>query len=201
MEKSHRGADIISIAKQTEADMRALMEIPDNFKVFTLQGGASLQFSCICLNLVGKDKNPSANYLTTGHWSEVAIKEGKKYLNTNEVANIDKGGDMLNPKSWKIKKNAKFFHYCDNETIQGIEWHNFPYHAVPKDQPLIADMSANFASKRIDWSKYGVVYASASKNIGPAGCAFVIVREDLLNKARADTPTICNWTVFANAMT
>lgn len=201
MEKSHRGKDIISIANKTEADLRDLMEIPDNFKVFFLQGGASLQFSCICLNLVGKDKNPLANYLTTGHWSETAIKEGKKYLNTNEVASITKGGNMLKPKTWNIKKKAKFFHYCDNETIQGIEWHNFPYDAVPKDQPLISDMSANFCSKRLDWSKYGVVYACCSKNVGPAGATVVVVREDLLNKARADTPTICNWTVFANAMT
>ena len=132
--------------------------------------------------MFGDTENPSANYLTTGSWSQGAIKEAKKFGNITEVANNKevKYSTVADPKDWKINNKAKYFHYCDNETIQGFEFAKFPYEKVPEGQILVSDMSSNFCSKPIDWNKYGVVYAGAQKNVGPAGVTIVIVRNDLI---------------------
>lgn len=122
-----------------------------------------MQFAAICYNLLEDGEQQTANYITTGTWSEGAIKEAKKYCAANEVTNNKptKYTTVADPETWNIDPNAKFMHYCDNETIQGFEFSPFPYDKVPEGQTLVCDMSSNFCSRPIDWSKYGVVYAGA----------------------------------------
>jgi phosphoserine aminotransferase len=201
MEMSHRGKSFVSIAEKAKEDLRKLLDIPDNFTIFFFQGGASLQFSAVAMNLFGDEEGPKANYLTTGTWTQGAIGEAKKYGNINEVANNKelKYTTLAEPADWKIEADAKYFHYCDNETIQGFEFNEFPHEKVPEGQVLVCDMSSNFCSKKIDWSKYGVVYAGAQKNVGPAGICITVVRNDLIGKERKDTPMLCNWGVFSKA--
>ena len=153
------------------------------------------------MNLFGDEEGPKANYLTTGTWTQGAIGEAKKYGNINEVANNKelKYTTVADPADWKIEADAKYFHYCDNETIQGFEFNEFPFEKVPEGQVLVCDMSSNFCSKKIDWSKYGVVYAGAQKNVGPAGICITVVRNDLIGKERKDTPMLCNWGTFSKA--
>lgn len=133
MEMSHRGKYFVEIAETTKRDLRKLLSIPDDFTIFMFQGGASQQFSAIPQNLTA-DSEASANYLTTGTWSETAIDEANKFLKTTEVANnkSSKYCTVAEPSEWTFDKDAKYFHYCDNETIQGFEFHTFPYDAVPK---------------------------------------------------------------------
>lgn len=201
MEMSHRGKSFVSIAEKAKDDLRKLLNIPDNFTIFFFQGGASLQFSAIAFNLFGDKEDASANYLTTGTWSQGAIAEAKKYGATTEVANNKeaKYSTIADPADWKIDDKATYFHYCDNETIQGFEFNEFPHEKVPEGQILVCDMSSNFCSKVIDWSKYGVVYAGAQKNVGPAGICITVVRNDLIGKQRKDTPMLCDWGVFSKA--
>lgn len=137
----------------------------------------------------------------TGTWSAGAIKEGKKYCNANEVTDNKSTGytTVADPSEWNVAPDAKFFHYCDNETIQGFEFKEFPHDKVPEGQILVSDMSSNFMTKAIDWSKYGVVYAGAQKNVGPSGICFTIVRNDLIPGHRADTPLLCDWETFSKA--
>ena len=163
MEMSHRGKSFVSIAEKAKADLRKLLDIPDNFTIFFFQGGASLQFSAVPLNLFGNEEGPKANYLTTGTWTQEAIAEARKYGNITEVADNKaiKYTTIADTADWKIEKDAKYFHYCDNETIQGFEFNEFPHEMVPEGQILVCDMSSNFCAKKIDWSKYGVVYAGA----------------------------------------
>ncbi len=163
MEMSHRGKPFQEIAETAKANLRKLLEIPEDYTIFFFQGGASQQFSAICQNLLGDNAEASANYLTTGTWSESAVKEAKKYCNANEVANNikDKYAFIKPAEEWNIKQDATYFHYCDNETIQGFEFTDFPFHVIPEKQLVVCDMSSNFCSKKIDWSKYDVVYAGA----------------------------------------
>ena len=178
MEMSHRSKVFTTIAEKARSDLKTLLAVPDNFTIFMFQGGASLQFAAINYNLLSDGEQQTANYLTTGTWSAGAIKEAKKYCNANEVAsNIPNGYKTLaSSDEWNIAQDAKFFHFCDNETIQGFEFNNFPFDKIPEGQVLVSDMSSNFCTREIDWSKYGVVYAGAQKNVGPAGVTFVIVR-------------------------
>jgi len=200
MEMSHRSKSFTSIAEKAKADLKKLLDIPDNYKIFFFQGGASLQFSAICFNLLG-DEGKKANYVSTGTWSEGAIKEAKKYCTPTEVTN-NKGikyTDVADTAEWNIDEDATFFHFCDNETIQGIEFNPFPHDKIPANQITVCDMSSNFCSRPIDWSKFGVVYAGVQKNVGPAGCCITIVREDLIGKHRKDTPMLCDWETFGKA--
>lgn len=160
MEMSHRSKEFIEIAEQAEKDFRDLMGVPKNYQVFFFQGGASMQFTAIPLNLLG-DKT-KANYLTTGSWSEAAIKEGKKYCTAVEVwpDSGNKFTTIPDVSKWNIDKEAAYFHYCDNETIHGVEFQEFPYEAIG-DMTLVSDMSSNFLTRPIQWDKYGVVYAGA----------------------------------------
>jgi len=152
--------------------------------------------------LLGDNEKPSANYLTTGTWSESAIKEAKKYCAATEVAsNVkDKYAFIAPAEEWKFNKDATFFHYCDNETIQGFEFTNFPFHVIPEGQLVVCDMSSNFCSKKIDWSKYDVVYAGAQKNVGPAGVCIVILKNEILKRtAKKDIPLTSDWALFSKA--
>ena len=195
MEMSHRGKEYMGIHAQAEADLRELMGIPSNYKVLFLQGGAHLQFSMIPLNLMrGK---ASADYVNTGEWSKKAIGEAKKFTNVNVVAdNKDKNCTYIPAfDTWKLDKDAAYVHYTPNETIGGVE-----FNWIPKtgDVPLVADMSSNILSRQIDVSKFGLIYAGAQKNIGPAGLTLVIVREDLVGHADARLPTMMDYKTHAD---
>jgi len=196
MEMSHRGKEFTGIAAAAEIDFRDLLHIPPNYKVLFLQGGAHLQFSMVPLNLLrGKS---SADYVNTGEWSKKSISEAKKFCNVNVVASsADKNFSYI-PEfaSWQCDPNAAYLHYTSNETIGGVEFNWTPdlYEKTGAgDIPLVADMSSHILSRPVDVAKHGIIYAGAQKNIGPAGLCIVIVREDLLGHAPANTPAMLNY--------
>ncbi|NOX75727.1 MAG: 3-phosphoserine/phosphohydroxythreonine transaminase [Gammaproteobacteria bacterium] len=195
MEMSHRGKEFMSIAAEAEADLRELMAIPDNYKVLFLQGGASSQFAMVPLNLLrGKT---SADYYRTGSWSKKAIAEAKRYCNVNVVANTEIDGSFTAvPEQGSVAFNpdAAYVHYTPNETIEGVE---FPYVPDTGDVPLVADMSSTILSRPIEVSKFGVIYAGAQKNIGPAGLTIVIVREDLIGDVKDGAPAMFDYATHA----
>ncbi|MBA1148296.1 3-phosphoserine/phosphohydroxythreonine transaminase [Ectothiorhodospiraceae bacterium WFHF3C12] len=196
MEMSHRGKEFVSIAETAEADLRELMSIPDNYKVLFLQGGATGQFAGVPLNLLGgKGK---ADYVNTGNWSKKAIAEAKKYCDVNVAAEGGKSDPMSIPaqSEWQTSPDAAYLHYTPNETISGVE---FPFVPETGDVPLVADMSSTILSRPVDVSKFGVIYAGAQKNIGPAGITVVIVREDLIGNADPKTPSFIDYQVQADA--
>ncbi len=190
MEMSHRGKEYMGIHAQAEADLRELLAIPANYKILFLQGGAHLQFSMIPLNLLrGKS---SADYVYTGEWSKKAIGEAKKFGSVNVVTdNKDKNCSYVPAfETWQRDPNAAYLHYTPNETIGGVEFGWIP---ETGDVPLVADMSSNILSRPIDVSKFGLIYAGAQKNIGPAGLTLVIVRDDLIGQVAAGTPTMLDY--------
>jgi phosphoserine aminotransferase len=188
MEMSHRGPEYDSIIKKTEADLRKLVGIPDNYKVLFLQGGASTQFAMVPLNLTSASDDV-VDHLVTGSWSKKAVEETEKYCKANIVC---KGNNKSIPdaSTWKLTPGAKYVHYCDNETIQGVEFKSVPNVG---DAVLVADMSSNFISRPIDVAKFGIIYAGAQKNVGPAGVTIAIVREDLIGHCRPITPTMLDY--------
>ena len=194
MEMSHRGKEFMSIAEQAESDLRELMAIPNNYKVLFLQGGASGQFAMIPLNL---RKKGVFNYLNTGSWSKKAIAEAKRYGEVN-IAGATPDGEFTVPAqdSLSIDASGDYLHYTPNETIQGIE---FPYIPECGDMPLIADFSSTILSRPVDVSKYGIIYAGAQKNIGPAGLTVVIIREDLIADDAGDAPTMMTYKTHAGS--
>jgi len=190
MEMSHRGKEFISIHAKAEADLRELLAIPANYKVLFLQGGAIGQNAIVPMNLLrGKT---SADYVNTGDWSKKSIKEAKAYCNVNVVASAEATKFTSVPKldSWKLDPNAAYVHICSNETIGGVEYHWTPDTGAV---PLVADMSSNILSKPVDVSRYGLIYAGAQKNIGPAGLTIVIVRDDLIGQALPITPSAFDY--------
>ncbi|MFF7708227.1 3-phosphoserine/phosphohydroxythreonine transaminase [Pseudomonas sp. NPDC007930] len=193
MEMSHRSDDYTAIAEKAEQDVRDLLSIPSHYKVLFLQGGASQQFAEIPLNLL--PEGGTADYVDTGIWSRKAIDEARRYGNVN-VAASGKAHDYLAipaEAEWKLTPGAAYLHYASNETIGGLE-----FDWVPKaNAPLVVDMSSDILSRPLDVSQFGMIYAGAQKNIGPSGLVLVIIREDLLGKARAVCPTMLNYTVAA----
>ena len=190
MEMSHRGKEYMSIAGQAEADLREIMNIPDNYKVMFLQGGASSQFAMVPMNLLrGKTK---ADYINTGAWSKKAIAEAKNYCDVNIAATTEdtKFSTAPTQEELNLSADAAYVHYTPNETIGGVE---FSYVPQTGDVPLVADMSSTILSREINVSDYGVIYAGAQKNIGPAGLTVVIVREDLIGETIAGTPAMFNY--------
>ncbi|MBI4191206.1 MAG: 3-phosphoserine/phosphohydroxythreonine transaminase [Betaproteobacteria bacterium] len=196
MEMSHRGKEFIGIAEAAEADLRELMAIPQNYKVLFLQGGATLQFAAVPMNLLRGKK--SADYVYTGEWSKKAISEAKRYCAVNIAASSeDRKFSYAPPQAqWKLDPNAAYVHYTSNETIGGVEFHWVP---DTGNVPLVADASSHLLSRPIDVSKYGLIYAGAQKNIGPAGLTLVIVREDLLGQASPVTPSVLDYKAQAEA--
>ncbi|MDS4028793.1 MAG: 3-phosphoserine/phosphohydroxythreonine transaminase [Candidatus Contendobacter sp.] len=193
MEMSHRGKEFVSIAEQAEADLRELLNIPANYKVLFLQGGASSQFAMVPMNLLrGKTK---ADYLNTGQWSKKAISEAKKFCQVNVVASSEAVNFTTVPArdTWKCDPDAAYLHYTPNETINGVEMQQIPEVGIP----LAADFSSTLLSRPLDVSKFGVIYAGAQKNIGPAGLTIVIVREDLMSQIVAGTPTMLDYAAMA----
>ena len=196
MEMSHRGEDFVRIAAEAEADLRTLLKIPKSYKVLFLQGGATMHFSAVPMNLLrGLTK---ADYLNTGEWAKKAIAEAKKFCDVNIVASSEDRNFTYVPKqaAWKRSADAAYLHVCTNETIGGVEFHWTPDIGAT---PLVADMSSHILSKPIDVSKFGLIYAGAQKNIGPAGLVVVIVREDLLGGAAPATPNVLNYKLMAEA--
>lgn len=193
MEMSHRGKEFQSIIEKTETDLRTLLNIPDNYYVLFAQGGASTQFACVPLNLTSS-QDDVVDHLVTGSWSKKAVQEAKKYAQVNVAATGD-NASVPPAGTWNLSSNSKYVHYCDNETIQGVEFQVPP---AVGDRILVADMSSNFCSKPIDVSKFGIIYAGAQKNVGPAGVTIVIVREDLVGKARSITPTMLDYKTLAD---
>ena len=195
MEMSHRGKEYMSIAADAESNLREIMVIPENYKVLFLQGGASSQFAAIPLNLLrGKD---SADYVNTGAWSKKAIAEANRYCSVNVVASSDDTSFTTVPpfESWDINPDAAYLHYTPNETIGGLEFSFIP---ETGDVPLVADMSSSILSRPIDVSKFGMIYAGAQKNIGPAGLTIVIIRDDLIGDAMDICPAMMNYETLAN---
>ncbi len=195
MEISHRSKEFIALAEEAEQDLRDLLSIPANYKVLFTHGGGRGQFSAVPLNL--SKAGDSADHLVTGSWSKSAVEEASKYLTANTVGqNITENG-LIRPahaSDWQLDSQAAYFHYCPNETVDGIEILDVP---SVGSVPLVADMSSNILSRPIDVSKFGVIYAGAQKNIGPSGLSVVIVRDDLLGKARQETPSIFDYDIIA----
>ncbi|MDR5171648.1 3-phosphoserine/phosphohydroxythreonine transaminase [Methylobacillus flagellatus] len=195
MEMSHRGKEFISIAQEAEADLRELMGIPANYKVLFLQGGAHAQFSMIPMNLLRGKK--TADYLDTGIWAQKAIEEASRYCEVNIVASAagQQYRQVPQQSQWKLNPDAAFLHYTSNETIGGLEMFWTPR---VDDVPLVVDMSSHILSRPVDVSQYGLIYAGAQKNIGPAGLTIVIVREDLIGETLLGTPTMFDYKVHAD---
>jgi len=196
MEISHRSKGFIAVAEQAEADLRELLAIPAGYKVLFMQGGATGQFSAVPLNLSRPDAR--ADYIHTGHWSARAIKEARRFLTVEMAADEAASNYSTVPEqaSLKLTHGAAFVHYTPNETIGGVE---FPYIPATGDVPLVADMSSTILSRPLDVSRFGLIYAGAQKNIGPSGITVVIVRDDLLGRARPDTPSVFDYRAFAEA--
>ncbi len=194
MEMSHRGKEFTGILEAAEADLRDLMDIPGNYKVLFLQGGATLQFAQVPLNLMN---GRSADYLVTGDWSKKAYKEAQRYGVVRKVASTESEGFTRFPAvaEMDLDPDAAYLHICTNETIRGVE--TFAEAELPTVVPLIADMSSHILSRPMDVSRYGLIYAGAQKNVGPAGVCLVIVREDLLGKASVHTPTLLDYAIQA----
>jgi len=193
MEMSHRGKEFIGIAAEAEKDLRELLAIPASYKVLFLAGGATLQFAQVPLNLLaGKGK---ADYVATGEWSNKAIKEARSFCDVHIAASSEDKKFTYAPKKWDVRKDAAYVHFCSNETIGGVEYHSVP----PSPVPIVADASSHFMSRAIDVSRYGLIYAGAQKNVGPAGLTIVIVREDFIGSAEKHTPSVMDYKQQAEA--
>ncbi|CAN4271373.1 SerC Phosphoserine aminotransferase [Methylophilaceae bacterium] len=193
MEMSHRGKEFTGILAKTEADLRRLLAIGDQYKVLFLQGGAIAENAMIPLNLLA---GRAADYAITGGWSKRSVEDAKAYGKINVVASSEPNQYQQVPDfaSWQLDKNAAYLHVCTNETMSGVEFLDLPNtHGVP----VVADMSSHILSRQIDVNQYGVIYGGAQKNIGPAGLCLVIVHEDLLGKASPMTPAVFNWQLQA----
>jgi phosphoserine aminotransferase len=194
MEVSHRGQAFLEVAAAAESDLRELLSIPRNYKVLFMQGGASAQFALVPMNLT--TPACTVDYINTGHWSRKAVDEAARYCQVHIAA--DAGGDYTHvpgPSDLKFSANPTYVHYTPNETIGGVE---FGYVPDSGAATLVADMSSNILSQPIDVGRFGLIYAGAQKNIGPAGLVIVIVREDLLGRARAETPLVFNYQAVAD---
>jgi phosphoserine aminotransferase len=193
MEMSHRGKAFISIAEEAEKDLRELLAVPANYRVLFVQGGATMQFSAVPLNLSAAGQ--TVDYVNTGAWSKKAVAEAKRYATLNVAADAGEPYCSIPElETWKRTADAAYLHYTPNETIGGVEFHTVP---DVGDVPLVADMSSTILSQPIDVSRFGVIYAGAQKNIGPAGLTVVIVRDDLLGTSRADTPHALDYAAMA----
>jgi phosphoserine aminotransferase len=195
MEMSHRGKEFTSIANKADADLREVMAIPENYKVLFLQGGASGQFSSIPMNLLRG--RTTADYFNTGQWSKKAIQEAKRYCDVNVVASSEENNFSTVPSksAWKLNPDAAYVHYTANETIGGVEFDDIP---DTGDVPLVVDLSSTILSRPIDVSRFGLIYAGAQKNIGPAGLTLVIVRDDLIGNAIPSTPITLDYKIQAD---
>lgn len=194
MEVSHRGKNFMALAERSIAQLRELLNVPDNYQILFAQGGARGQFAAIPLNLTGE--KGQALYLNSGYWSAAAAKEAKQFTTVDEIditQEIDNKVAVTQLDFSDIASNYDYVHYCPNETISGVEIFDVPNVG---GTPLIADMSSNILSRQIDVSKFGIIYAGAQKNMGPSGIVLLIVRDDLIGKAKSTTPSVWNYQVL-----
>jgi len=195
MEVSHRGREFVRLAARAEANLRELLAVPDDYSVIFPQGGATMQMAMAPLNLAAP--GDTADYVVTGSWGKKAAGEAAKFCSVNVAADAsDKNFTYIPEESvWARSDNAAYLHYTPNETIAGVEFHFVP----GGDTPLVADMSSNILSRPIDVGRFGVIYAGAQKNIGPAGITLVIVKSELLDRARADIAHLMTWKSYADS--
>ncbi len=196
MEMSHRGPQFSAIAERAEMQLRQLLSVPEHYKVLFLQGGATGQFSSVAMNLAGPDQH--VDYVVTGTWGKKAVAAARKLTQVHVAADTaDSNYTTITPlEQWSLGDDAAYVHYTPNETIGGVEFHEIPQVG---DVPLVADYSSTLLSRPIDVSRFGLIYAGAQKNIGPAGLTVVIVREDLLGHARAQTPRVMDYKALADS--
>jgi phosphoserine aminotransferase len=198
MEMSHRGKEFISIYEQAEADVRELLDVPGNFKILFMQGGGLAENAIVPLNL---SRGETVDVVVTGSWSKKSYKEAGKYCTPHLAAT---GADshfttLPAPAQWQLTAGAQYVHICTNETIHGVEFHTLPdLKALGSNAPLVIDFSSHVLSRNVDWSKVGVAFGGAQKNIGPAGVTLVIVREDLLGHALKACPSAFNYKIVAD---
>ncbi len=196
MEMSHRSAEFVEIAERAEADFRELLGVGDDYAVLFLQGGATLQFAMVPINLAGEDS--VADYVHTGAWGTKAIAEARKLCRVNVAASSEEDhfNHVPDVDAWDLSPDAAYVHITGNETIGGVEFHEYP---DTGDTPLVADLSSTLLSRPLPVEKFGLVYASAQKNLGPAGIVVVVVRRDLLGRARPNTPSTLDYSAHAAA--
>ncbi|TSE18346.1 Phosphoserine aminotransferase [Tepidimonas alkaliphilus] len=200
MEMSHRGREFGEILEQAQADLRALLAIPDHFKVLFSQGGALAHNAMVPLNLAGRHPQRAVDVVVTGAWSQKSAQEARRYADVQVAASGADGGytAIPDPATWRLRANPAYVHLCSNETIHGVEFHQLPdLAALGCDAPLVIDFSSHVLSRPIDWGRVGLAFGGAQKNIGPAGLTLIIVREDLLGHALPICPSVFDYRVLA----
>ena len=198
MEMSHRGKEFMSIAAQAEADLRELLAIPGNFRILFMQGGGLAENAVVPLNL---SRGGVVDFVVSGSWSQKSAKEARKYATPAVIASNEADGhtSLPAPASWKLRKDAQYLHICSNETIHGVEFHELPdLKALGSSAPLVIDFSSHVASRVVDWSRVGLAFGGAQKNLGPAGVTLVVVREDLLGHALSICPSAFDYKTVAD---
>ena len=198
MEVSHRSREFLEVAQQSARDLAALLKVPDHYRILFAQGGASHLMSMVPLNLCRRDE--TADYVLTGSWSRRAATEAGRHTGVNIAASAEDCNFTAVPElaSWQLSEPAAYLYFCDNETIAGVEFQAVPELAGRDEKtPLVSDMTSNFLSRPVPVERYGVIFAGAQKNIGPAGLTVVIIREDLLEPARADVPFLYDFKMLA----
>ncbi len=200
MEMSHRGKAFISICEQAEADLRELLAVPPNFRVLFMQGGGLAENAIVPLNLAALKPARAMDFVVTGSWSQKSAKEAEKYGDARVAATGSDGGFTSIPdaQGWQLRANASYVHLCSNETIHGVEFHQLPdLAALGCDAPLVIDFSSQVLSRPVDWSRVGLAFGGAQKNIGPAGVTLVVVREDLIGHALPVCPSAFDYRLVA----
>lgn len=197
MEMSHRGAPFMSILAKTQSDLRQLLQIPEHFKVLFMQGGGIAENAIVPLNL---SRGAQVDFVLSGSWSQKSIKEASKYATTHVAASSESSGfdHLPDPSTWQLSNQASYVHLCSNETIHGVECHVLPdLQSLGSRAPLVIDFSSHVLSRSVDWSRVGLAFGGAQKNIGPAGLTLVVVREDMLGHALAVCPSAFNYELVA----
>jgi len=199
MEMSHRGKEFIAIYEQAEADLRELLAVPANYKILFMQGGGLAENAIVPLNL---SRAAAVDFVVTGSWSQKSQKEARKYA--SEVRVVASGEEshfttLPDPSTWQLSRGASYVHLCSNETIHGVEFHELPdLKALGSDAPLVIDFSSHVASRPVDWSRVGLAFGGAQKNLGPAGLTLVVVRDDLLGHALPACPSAFDYRIVAD---
>lgn len=202
MEMSHRGKEFIFIYKQAQQALRELLEVPAHFKILFMQGGGLGENAIVPMNL---SRGEAADFVITGSWSQKSLKEAGKYCDAQEAANAQNANGIFDgipaPDTWHVRPQARYVHICSNETIHGVEFQDLPdlKALTGRDVPLVMDASSHILSRPVDWSRVGIIFAGAQKNIGPAGLTLVFVREDLMGHALDICPSVFNYTMMAQA--
>ena len=198
MEMSHRGKEFISIYEQAEADLRELLAVPANFKILFMQGGGLAENAIVPLNL---SRGGTVDFVLTGSWSQKSAKEAQRYCKPQVATSAQDSGftALPDPATWQLSRGASYVHICSNETIHGVEFQQLPdLAALGSDAPLVVDFSSHVASRPVDWSRVGLAFGGAQKNLGPAGLTLVVVREDLLGHALPACPSAFDYRIVAD---